>query len=118
MKKIVGLFCVCLSFCVDAQNSLDEFDKRDTYMNTITVSELKEQLFILAADDFEGRETSKPGQKKAATYLENYYESLGLEKGSKTGVQQQSFPLRKRKLTSIMVYPDYRDWVVTKAILY
>ena len=116
MKKIVGLFCVCLSFCADAQNSLDEFDKRDTYMNTITVQELKEQLFILAADDFEGRETSKPGQKKAALYLEDYYQSLGLEKGSKTGVQQQSFPLRKRKLTSTMLTINGKNYESSKDI--
>ena len=65
MKKLIGIFCVCVSLVGNAQNSLDAHDKRNAYMNTITVKELKEQLFILAADDFEGRETSKPGQKKS-----------------------------------------------------
>ena len=92
MKKTVGIFCVCAALSTSAQNALDAHDKRNTYMNTITVKELKEQLFVLAADDFEGRETSQPGQKKAAVYLENYYESLGLKKGSMTRVQQQSIP--------------------------
>jgi hypothetical protein len=68
MKKVLGIFCVCAALSTSAQNSLDAHDKRNAYMNTITVKELKEQLFILAADDFEGRETSKPGQKKAAAY--------------------------------------------------
>jgi hypothetical protein len=116
MKKLIGIFCVCVSFIGNAQSSLDATDKRDVYMNTITVKELKEQLFILAADDFEGRETSKPGQKKAAAYLENYYESLGLEKGSMTGVQQQSFPLRKRKLTSTILTVNGKNYESSKDI--
>ena len=116
MKKLIGLFCVCASFLGNAQSSLDATDKRDFYMNSITVKELKEQLFILAADEFEGRETSKPGQKKAAAYLENYYQSLGLEKGSMTGVQQQSFPLRKRKLTSTILTVNGKNYESSKDI--
>jgi hypothetical protein len=65
MKKLIGLLFTVISLNALGQVSLDVFEKRETYMNTITVKELKEQLFILAADDFEGRETSKPGQKKA-----------------------------------------------------
>ena len=116
MKKLIGIFCVCVSVVGNAQSSLDATDKRDFYMNSITVKELKEQLFILAADDFEGRETSKPGQKKAAAYIENYYESLGLEKGSMTGVQQQSFPLRKRKLTSTTLTVNGKNYESSKDI--
>jgi hypothetical protein len=64
---------------------------------------MKEHLYYLAADEFEGRETSKPGQKKAAFFLESYYNQQGLVSGSLNGVQQQSFPLRKRKLNSTTV---------------
>lgn len=116
MKKLIGIFCVCLSVVSHAQSSLEPSDKRDIYKNTITVNELKEQLFILAADEFEGRETSKPGQKKAAAYLETYYESLGLEKGSMKGVQQQSFPLRKRKLTSTILTVNGKNYESSKDI--
>ena len=116
MKKVLGIFCVCAALSTSAQKMLDEHDKRYTYMNTITVKELKEQLFVLAADDFEGRETSKPGQKKAAAYLENYYESLGLKKGSMTGVQQQSFPLRKRKLSSTILTVNGKNYESSKDI--
>ena len=116
MKRLIGLLLAIVSLNALGQGVKDEYDKRDTYMNTITVKELKEQLFILAADDFEGRETSKPGQKKAALYLEDYYESLGLEKGSKTGVQQQSFPLRKRKLTSTMLTINGKNYESSKDI--
>ncbi len=116
MKKTLVIFFVIAGLVSQAQNTKDEFDKRNTYMNSITVQELKEHLYILSADEFEGRETSKPGQKKAAAFLENYYESLGLEKGSMTGVQQQSFPLRKRKLTSTILTVNGKNYESSKDI--
>lgn len=48
------------------------------YASTITASELKERLYIYASDEFEGRETGQPGQKKAIEYLKNQYISLGI----------------------------------------
>ena len=44
------------------------------YAATINASELKEHLMIIASDEFEGRETGMPGQKKAAEYISNYFE--------------------------------------------
>ena len=116
MKKVIGLLFTIVSLNASGQALLDAFEKRGMYMNTITAKELKEHLFILAADEFEGRETSKPGQKKAAAYIENYYESLGLTKGSRTGVQQQSFPLRKRKLTSTILTVNGKNYESSKDI--
>lgn len=49
-----------------------------TYAETITSEELAEHLNTLASDDFEGRETGKPGQKKAAAYIAGVFEGLGL----------------------------------------
>jgi len=104
MRKTLLTFCGLLAASFGfTQVVLDAHDKRDYYMNTITVEELKEHLYYLAADEFEGRETSKPGQKKAAAFLESYYNQQGLISGSLNGVQQQSFPLRKRKLNSTTV---------------
>ncbi|GAB1858029.1 M28 family metallopeptidase [Flavobacteriaceae bacterium MHTCC 0001] len=44
-----------------------------TYAQTITAKELKDLLYIYASDDFEGRKTGEPGQKKAANFLKEYY---------------------------------------------
>ena len=51
------------------------------FVNSVTMDEkqLKVHLSILASDGFEGRETGEPGQRKAASYLEAYYASLGFE---------------------------------------
>jgi hypothetical protein len=48
------------------------------YANTITQDELKEKLFVYASDEYEGRETGEPGQKKAVEYIKNHYESLNV----------------------------------------
>src|SRR5690606_32903536 len=48
------------------------------YANTITAGELSEHLYIFASDDFEGRDTGEPGQKKAAEYLRKEYQKLNI----------------------------------------
>lgn len=50
------------------------------FAKTITAEELKEHITILASDEYEGRETGTPGQKKAAQYIADYFQSLGLPK--------------------------------------
>lgn len=49
------------------------------YAKTITHEDLTEHLTLLASDSLEGRETGKKGQKMAAEYIKNHFESLGLE---------------------------------------
>jgi len=44
-----------------------------TYANSITITDLKEHLYSIASEEFEGRETGEPGQKKAAEYLKKFY---------------------------------------------
>ncbi|MDU8886343.1 M28 family metallopeptidase [Yeosuana sp. MJ-SS3] len=48
------------------------------FANTITAFELKEALYAYASDEFEGRRTGQPGQKKAVEYLKNFYVSQGI----------------------------------------
>ncbi|MBT8272573.1 MAG: M20/M25/M40 family metallo-hydrolase [Bacteroidia bacterium] len=50
----------------------------ERFASTILESELKEKLYVYASDEFEGRETGKPGQKKAVEYLKNQYVQLGI----------------------------------------
>lgn len=49
------------------------------YAKTIHTDDLKAHLNILASDEYEGRETGKPGQKKAAAYIAEQFEKQGLE---------------------------------------
>lgn len=48
------------------------------YAGTITEADMKAKLTVLASDEFGGRETGTEGQKKASTFLEDFYKNLGL----------------------------------------
>lgn len=43
------------------------------YEHVITAEELKKHLFIVASDAMEGRMTGEPGQKKAASYIRDFF---------------------------------------------
>lgn len=66
-----------------------------TYANTITEGELKEMLYTFASDEFEGRDTGKEGQKKAAAYLRDHYIELGIPAAQSNGDYYQKVPLVK-----------------------
>ena len=56
-------------------------DQAAKYASTITAKDLGTHLFIYASDEFEGRNTGEPGQKKAVEYLKNFYVSEGIASG-------------------------------------
>lgn len=74
MKKIGLLFCtaILLASCSSSNNKNSKKDVTD-YAKTITASELKDMLYTYASDDFEGRETGEPGQKKAVEFIKKHY---------------------------------------------
>lgn len=49
------------------------------YAQVISADLAKQHLSIIASDDFEGRETGKPGADKAAHYIAAEFKSLGLQ---------------------------------------
>ena len=49
------------------------------YASSITQDELKEHLYIYSSDEFEGRNTGDPGQKKAVEYIKKQYEAMGVK---------------------------------------
>lgn len=102
MKRV---FTAILCFCtVISTAQIDSTALR--YANTITVDELKEHLFTIAGDAFEGRETGAEGQKKAARYIEDYFKSIGAEPVVDGGYMQ-TFPLRtERAVKATMMVAD------------
>jgi hypothetical protein len=77
MKKVLfsALTVVLVSCGAHQSKQIEDINPMD-YAESITSKELKEHLYIFASDDFEGRETGEPGQKKAAEYLKKEYKSL------------------------------------------
>ncbi|MFS4416872.1 M28 family peptidase [Maribacter sp. 2307ULW6-5] len=68
------------------------------YAQTITEEELKEHLYIYASDEFEGRDTGAPGQKKAVEYLRNAYQEMNVPAAKSDGDYFQKVPLEISKL--------------------
>ena len=77
MKKIL-LLTSALLIMVSCQKEATKEDVVN-YGSSITQDELKEHLYIYASDEFEGRDTGNPGQKKAVDYIKKHYESLGIK---------------------------------------
>ncbi|MBU3011904.1 M28 family peptidase [Polaribacter vadi] len=82
MKKILYVasaiaFMACSS-SKDASNDDANVDQAAKYAKTITAKDLGTHLFTYASDEFEGRETGEPGQKKAVEYLKNFYVNKGI----------------------------------------
>ncbi|GAB3269261.1 hypothetical protein GCM10027347_39230 [Larkinella harenae] len=61
------------------------------YANTIQAGDLEKHLRVLAADDMEGRETGKPGQRKAADYIAKQFAAENLQPIVKTDGGKTSY---------------------------
>ena len=46
--------------------------------STIKTDELKKNLYVIASNEMEGRDTGSSGQKKAGEYIVNFYKNLGI----------------------------------------
>ncbi|MEO0528759.1 MAG: M28 family peptidase [Bacteroidota bacterium] len=100
--KILFFMMICLSMgcktlAEDTQNRPQQTSPI-TYAETITQAELKEHLYIYASDEFEGRETGQPGQKKAVAYLKEEYKKLGIPGAVGDNEYLQNVPLELNKL--------------------
>ncbi|MDG5493188.1 M28 family peptidase [Psychroserpens sp. SPM9] len=105
MKQLLSIFAVALLLvgCGSSnQNSTKQAENKTPanpvdYGNTITSDELKEMLYTYASDEFEGRETGEPGQKKAVNYLKEQYQKMGIPSPLSGDDYFQEVPLQKQK---------------------
>lgn len=90
MKKF--LLPAFLLLFVTTFSQKQQTDFANKYAQTITPAGLKEKLSVIAGAEMEGRETATPGQRKAAAFIENHFQKLGLLPGT-TGGYQMQFPV-------------------------
>lgn len=88
-----------------------------TFAETITEADLKEHLYIYASDEFEGRETGEPGQKKAVEYLRNQYEDLDIPGALENGDYFQKVPLELSNLPIGSVTIDGKEYALGENLL-
>ena len=79
-KTIFALSALTFMACGSSKNATEDanIDQAAKYAATISAKDLGAHLFTYASDEFEGRNTGEPGQKKAVEYLKNFYISQGI----------------------------------------
>ena len=77
MNKLFMLSLSCLVLSCGSTNKKIK-DYVPEYMNTITAANIKKDLYVVASDEMEGRNTGEEGQKKAGKYLISQYEENGI----------------------------------------
>ncbi|SEJ44229.1 Zn-dependent amino-or carboxypeptidase, M28 family [Dyadobacter sp. SG02] len=113
---LAGLFLSVNTLAL-AQDHLPQ-DDAAKYAATITPSDLKKHLVIIASDSLEGRDTGSPGQKKAAEYVSKYYKQYGLQPiatdtdGSKSFLQK--YKLYKRGWGEVYVKANGKKYEFNK----
>ncbi|WP_420572910.1 M28 family peptidase [Kordia sp.] len=99
MKKLLSLALLAAIGCGTNQKTATTKAVKNLdpvpYGNTITEAELKTHLYTYASDEFEGRDTGEPGQKKAVAYLRDEYKNLNIAAAQKNGDYFQNVPLQK-----------------------
>lgn len=97
MKKILLLLsitllvynCAAQSVSSNSKNTIPDVSE---FANTITAEELKTMLYTYASDEFEGRRTGEPGQKKAVNFIKDHYVNLGIPSPIADGDYFQEIP--------------------------
>src|SRR4051812_33658313 len=74
-KTYLVIAALAIGTCASAQKNADP----EKYAKLITAEDARKHLSILASDEFEGRETGKPGAEKAANYIAAEFKKLGLQ---------------------------------------
>lgn len=79
-----------------------QFEKATPYGETITQQDLKELLYVYASDFFQGRETGTLGQKRAVTFLKEFYQnrSIAPAAGTEDYFQAMELTIKGEKVST------------------
>lgn len=98
---------IAIPTLINAQSYSTETNELFRYSESITADFLKEHLSVLAHDSLTGRDTGTPGLQKAAHYLADFYESIGLQPKGVNGSYFQPFELNA-SVTDSLVYKTFQ----------
>ena len=88
------------------------------YASSILKEDLHRDLSILASDEYEGRETGRPGQKKAAKYISNRFEEIGVKEGATNGSFLQTFAVDSKNAANVFVTFNGQKWNLLEQFYY
>ncbi|WP_204345742.1 M28 family peptidase [Psychroserpens algicola] len=100
MKNCLSILTIALLLVSCGEDKKPPVDPT-VYGNTITSEELKDMLFTYASDEFEGRETGEPGQKKAVNYLKDQYKAMDIASPLSEDDYFQEVPLERQQVPNV-----------------
>ena len=103
--------------CVLFRTSFAQDATPSYYSKQIKAGEIKNFEFVLASDSLEGRETGRPGQKKAAAFISNHFRTLQLYPASHDRFYQD-FPLKTEHVGNKGFEVNARRFQYTKDYYY
>ena len=98
------LICSCGVLLPGSYTLKTNQKKADQYSKIITQSELKHHLKIISSDEFEGRETTTIGQKKAAAYIKNHFIETNTKSAFEDTGYFQKFPVDVLDFSKVELY--------------
>jgi len=101
MKKVFVLLCIGLNVLAYADKDTSSIAIK--YGNTIKEEDLSKHLYILASDEYEGRETGMKGQKMAAEYISKHFSAIGIDALKDSDITEgyyQKIPLKIQEIKS------------------
>ncbi len=98
MRKLLALACLFIFLSGHAQKIANP----KPFASSITADDLRRHLFIIAGKEMEGRLTASEGQRKAAAYIQNHFQSLGLQPANAGSFQ--------------MAYPVFQDSIIRSSL--
>ncbi|MFS4468429.1 M28 family peptidase [Maribacter sp. 2210JD10-5] len=122
MKKTLIILTGIIFSCNSSQKTVSEKTVKPEadpteFAATITQEELKEHLYTYASDEFEGRETGEPGQKKAVAYLKAEYEKINIPAAQTNGDYFQKVPLEMSRIPSGSLSLNGKEYPIGEHVL-
>ena len=95
MKKVIYLVAFITSSLASAQ-----MEEAQVFGNSIEQQDLKELLYVYASDYFQGRETGTLGQKRAVTFLREFYQNRNISaaKGTEDYFQHMELSIKGKSV--------------------
>ena len=95
MKKVIYLVAF-----ITSSLALAQMEQAQVFGNSIEQQDLKELLYVYASDYFQGRETGTLGQKRAVTFLREFYQNRNISaaKGTEDYFQNMELSIKGKSV--------------------
>ena len=95
MKKVIYLVAF-----ITSSLALAQMEQAQVFGNSIEQQDLKELLYVYASDYFQGRETGTLGQKRAVTFLREFYQNRNISaaKGTEDYFQHMELSIKGKSV--------------------